>query len=57
MGQDGIGSSIMVALVAQRTPQGNLTSKSHVHPLTPVVGGSSGIGCNGGCDCRTFEAT
>eukprot|EP00434_Breviolum_minutum_P006181 symbB.v1.2.005449.t1/scaffold318.1/size313828/12 len=35
----------------------NLTSKSHVHPLTPVVGGSSGIGCNGGCDCRTFEGT
>ena len=20
-----------------------------------MVGGSSGIGCNGGCDCRTFE--
>ncbi|CAK9071901.1 unnamed protein product [Durusdinium trenchii] len=35
----------------------NLTSKSHVHPLTPVAGGSGGIGCNGGCDCRTFEGT
>ncbi|CAJ1336866.1 unnamed protein product [Effrenium voratum] len=35
----------------------NLTSKSHVHPLTPVVGGYGGIGCNGGCDCRHFQGT
>jgi len=33
----------------------NLTSKSHVHQLTPVVGRFMGIGCNGGCDCRDFQ--
>eukprot|EP00439_Symbiodinium_sp_Y106_P076243 s458_g15.t1 len=35
----------------------NLTSKSHVHPLTPVCGGSGGIGCNGGCDCRNYQGS
>lgn len=35
----------------------NLTSKSHVHPLTPVAGGNSGIGCNGGCDHPSFDGT
>jgi len=35
----------------------NLTSKSHPHVLTLVVGGSGGIGCNGGCDARSFEGT
>jgi len=35
----------------------NLTSKSHVHALTPVCGGGFGIGCNGGCDNRNFKGT
>jgi len=35
----------------------NLTSKSHIHVLTPVLGGSGAIGCNGGCDDRAFHGT
>jgi hypothetical protein len=38
-------------------PGSNLASKSHIHVLTPVVGGSSGIGCSGGCDARGFKST
>eukprot|EP00930_Biecheleria_cincta_P071366 TRINITY_DN58876_c0_g1_i1.p1 TRINITY_DN58876_c0_g1~~TRINITY_DN58876_c0_g1_i1.p1 ORF type:complete len:1535 (+),score=293.91 TRINITY_DN58876_c0_g1_i1:252-4607(+) len=35
----------------------NLTSKSHVHVLSPVIGGSPGVGCDGGCDCSAFRGT
>lgn len=35
----------------------NLTSKSHCHALSPVIGGSSGVGCDGGCDCSAFRGT
>lgn len=35
----------------------NLTSKSHVHKLAPVIGGRSSTGCDGGCDVSAFAGT
>eukprot|EP00931_Biecheleriopsis_adriatica_P100533 TRINITY_DN75821_c0_g1_i1.p1 TRINITY_DN75821_c0_g1~~TRINITY_DN75821_c0_g1_i1.p1 ORF type:complete len:1571 (+),score=329.99 TRINITY_DN75821_c0_g1_i1:66-4715(+) len=44
-------------LVSLNLSEANLTSKSHPHVLTPVIGGSWGIGCNGGCDHRSFAGS
>jgi hypothetical protein len=35
----------------------NLTSKSHCHVLTPVIGGRGMTSCDGGCDCSSFDGT
>jgi len=35
----------------------NLTSKSHIHKLAPVIGGRSSTGCDGGCDVSAFTGT
>ena len=50
-------TSLIPSLRSLSLSGSNLTSKSHIHTLTPCRGGCLGIGCDGGCDSSRFQGS